>query len=166
MPLSARSLSSRWPRIAGVSLRLELRDPSCVASAFERRRQPNAHNGKSSFLRDRAFAEGEHIRVVMLARKTRDLFIPAKGASDPAHFVRRDRLAVTRAAKNNSTFAFSIRDCFRGRPNEERVIDRFITIRAEILHLMSELAEQFLYFLLVVEAGVIRPERDFHEQRL
>ena len=43
----------------------------------------------------------------MLARETRDFFVPAKSAANAMNFVRRHRFAVARPAENNPAFALA-----------------------------------------------------------
>src|SRR5438105_12483614 len=98
----------------------------------------------------------------MLAGKPGRFFIPAKRATHAVNLVRYHRFAVARAAEHNASFAFAACDCFRGWANKERVIDRFLTERAEVFYFVAESAEQFSHALFVAKTGVIRTERDFH----
>src|SRR5438105_14124160 len=102
----------------------------------------------------------------MLAGEPGRFFIPAKGATHAMNLVRYHRFAVARAAEHNATFAFAARDCFRGWANKERVIDRFLTERAEVFYFVSESIEQFSYALFVAKSGVVRAERTFHYENL
>src|SRR4051812_16631437 len=97
-----------------------------------------------------------------MPRELGRLFVPAKRATHTVHLVRYHRLTIARTAEDNAAIALAARDCFRRRANEERIIHRFFTERAEVLHLMPERAEQFFYLLLVTKAGVIGTERNFH----
>jgi hypothetical protein len=101
----------------------------------------------------------------MLARKPGRLFIPTQGTPHAGHFIRRHGFAVPGTAEDYSTFAFPLRHRLRGRSNEEGIIDRFLAEGAEIRHLVTKLPEQFFYFFLVTETGVISPKRDFHPER-
>src|SRR6267143_2358408 len=136
-----------------------------MATAFERRRQPNPHDRERGLFRNHALPHREHVRVVMLARKFGGLFIPAERTTHTAHLVRRHRFTVSRTAEDYPALALPRRHRFGGGSNEERVIDRFFAHRAKVSHLMAELPEQFLHFLLVAKAGMIRPERNFHLER-
>src|SRR6266566_205327 len=82
------------------------------------------------------------------------------------HLVGCHRFAVARTPEYNPTFANAVRDSFRRRPDEKRIIDRFLVEGAEVFHLMSECAEQLFHFLFVMETGVIRSEGNFHSTSL
>src|SRR6267154_6498897 len=79
------------------------------------------------------------------------------------HLVGCHRFAVARTPEYNPTFANAVRDSFRRRPDEKRIIDRFFVEGAEVFHLMSECAEQLFHSLFVMETGVIRSERNLHK---
>src|SRR5213080_3195832 len=99
----------------------------------------------------------------MFPGKLRAFQIPAQSATHPMHFVRNHRFAVARATKNNSTFAFATRNRLRGGSNEKRIIYRRLGREgAEILCLVSKLAEENLYSFLQFETGVIGSERNLH----
>src|SRR5438270_12821541 len=126
--------------------------PAALETCFE----PDLHNLHCQVCGNHALSDRENIRVVMLAGKPGRFFIPAKRATHAMNLVRYHRFAVARAAEHNATFAFAARDCFRGWANKERVIDRFLTERAEVFYFVSESIEQFSYALFVAKSGVVR----------
>ena len=71
------------------------------------------------------------------------------------HLVGHHRFAVAGTAEDNAAFAFAARNCFRCRPNKQRVIDRFFTERAEVFYFVAQRAEEFFYFFLIAKTGVI-----------
>ena len=132
-----------------------------MASAFKRSFEPDAHDLEREIFRNHSLSEGKNIGVVVLTRKPGDFLIPAKRATNPAHFVRRHRFAIARSAEDNAAIAFASRDCLRGRTNENRIIDRLFAERPEIFHLVPELAEQCLHLFFVTKTGVIGAEAKF-----
>src|SRR5205085_9282321 len=79
-----------------------------------------------------------------------------------AHFVRRDRFAVAGTAEHDSPIALAFDHRLRRRPDEKWIIHRLFAERSEVLHLVPKLDQKRLYFLFVMETGVVRAERDFH----
>ena len=127
--LSARFSSSPFV-VDLLALNYRLRSARSVARGDRLRTPSSARSAQFA----RASSSGikrspndKHIRVIMLARKSRALFIPAKRATHSAHLVRRHRLAVAGTAENNSAIAFAFCHRFRRRPNEKRIVDRFLT---------------------------------------
>src|SRR5206468_6469702 len=90
------------------------------------------------------------------------LFIPAKCAAQPVHFVRHHRFAIPRSAEHDASFTFTARHRFRRRPDEERIIHRFLAECTEVFHFVPKRSEQFFHFFLVTKTRVICAKRNFH----
>jgi hypothetical protein len=76
--------------------------------------------------------------------------------------VRGHRFSVARAAEDDTAIALAASHCFRGRPNEKRIVNGFLAERAAVLHFVSERDEQFLHLFLVPKPGVICAKGYFH----
>src|SRR5207253_5360162 len=57
---------------------------------------------------DHPLAERKNIGVIMLPRKPRDFFIPAKRTPDAAHLIRRHGFPIPRAPEDDSTFTLPV----------------------------------------------------------
>src|SRR4029450_10158764 len=102
----------------------------------------------------------------MFSRKAGRLFVPAQRATHTVHFVSYHRFPVARTPEYDPAFTLAARDRFRRRPDEKRVIDRFLVERAEVLYLVPECAKQLSHFLFVTKTGVICPKGNFHSTSL
>src|SRR5207237_2071135 len=97
-----------------------------MASALEWRFQPYLHNSQCEIFGDHPLPHRKHVGVVVLARQSCTLLVPAKRAPHAVHFVCGHCFAITRPTENNSTLAFTTRTCFRCRSNTNRIIDRVL----------------------------------------
>lgn len=124
--------------------------------------KPDFHDFQRDLQSYQALAKTCHIGVVVLAGKPRALRIPADGATNASHFVGDDCFAVSRPAQNYSALTISASHRLRGGTNKKRIIDSLGTGGSKIANLMSQIEEQLLDLLFVLEACVIRGQRDFH----
>src|SRR5512141_866166 len=154
---------SAWPS-------LDHRDAPRVAAAARRRvergLQKDAHDGEGRLLGDHPLAQGEDVRVVVLARRAGGRLAPAERAAHALHLVRDDRLAVSRAAEDDAAVARAARDGLGRGPDEEGVVDHVRRERPEVLHVVPHPEEEGLDPFLVREAGVVGAEGDFHGRRV
>src|SRR5882724_10763892 len=137
-----------------------------MTAAFKGRGQPDSHYFQCGFKGDQSLAEAKRVGVVVLAREPGAFDVPAESAADAFDFVRDNRLAVAGTAQHDASFAFTPRDGFRGGTDEKRVIDWLIAARAEVADFMTEFLEERLDLFFVIEARVIRCNRDFHLSRV
>src|ERR1044072_3767159 len=87
-------------------------DPRDVPPAFERRRQPDAHDGERLGFADGALAERQHVGVVVRSVPDGDLFGPADAAPDAADAVGHHRFAVARSAEDDAALELAAGDRF------------------------------------------------------
>src|ERR1700730_6637861 len=109
-----------------------------MSAPRERCFQTDPHDFQRELFRNHTLTNRKNIGIVMLTRESRGLFIPAKSAAHKVHFIGDHCLAVPRPSEDNSAFAFTARDGFCRRPNEQRIVDRFLTERSEIFYLVSK----------------------------
>ena len=87
--------------------------------------------------------------------------IPAKGATDPFHFVGGDGLAIARTTKNNATLRVPTDDSLSGRYDEKRVVGAVGGMGPVIRDLMPGGFQVLDEPLLVFKARVIAADADF-----
>ncbi len=129
---------------------------------LEFRFEPNFYNLQSQIERDHALAEGDHIRVVVLAGKTRRLRVPAERAANTTHLVRADGFAIAGAPKNDAPGDVPARNRFGCRSDKQRVIDGVRAVGAEIHGIMSHINKEFFDGFLVGVPCVIGGNSDAH----
>src|SRR3954470_11500660 len=98
-PKPTRPSCMREPLGNSLAPVIDLADSPDVATAFERRLEPDTHDGERFRLADRPLAEREHVRVVVRSVPDRNLLVPAEAAADAAHAVGDHRFAITRPAE-------------------------------------------------------------------
>jgi hypothetical protein len=94
-----------------------LGDPALVTASLKLCVQPSINNGYRQIPIDQSGSERDHIRVVVLLRKSGGFCVPAYGATDPAELVGDDRLPVAAASQDNATLVQAGRDADRRRPD-------------------------------------------------
>src|SRR6266404_4093141 len=102
----------------------------------------------------------------MLARQSRDFFVPAQRATYSVDFVRYHRLAVSRSPKDKAALALAPRNRFGCGPDEKGIVHRVLAKRAEIFDFVTERSHKLFHFLFVTKTGVIRAERNFHSSTI
>src|SRR5688572_4903221 len=90
--------------------RVEHGDALLVATAVERRLEPDLDDLDHALPRRQALSEREHVGVVVCARQSRRLLVPAQAAADAADAVRRHRLAVAGPAEDDAPLELAARD--------------------------------------------------------
>src|SRR5690348_5108871 len=78
--------------------RVDLLDAALMTSTIEWRREPGVEDLDRVLLAHHALADREHVGVVVRAAELCGLDVPGEDASDAAHAIGDDRLAVARAA--------------------------------------------------------------------
>src|SRR5215472_10547380 len=103
-----------------------------MPAAFEWRFKPDTHNIKSGLDRHHSLAQREDVRIVMLAAKPGGLGVPAQGATDAFESIGGDGFSIARTAEDDPAFEFVPGHRLGDGRNEERVIGRFLGMRAEV----------------------------------
>src|SRR5258706_532057 len=83
-------------------------------------------------------------------------FPRAQRSANAPHFVGDERFAVSRSAKHNAALEFATRHRFRRRADEQRIVDRLRTERAEIADFVPERSQKRPYFFFVLKSCVVR----------
>jgi len=109
---------------------------------------------------DLSGAEGEDVRVVVLARVAGERFVVAGGGEDPGNLVRGHRRADSGAVDDHGEAAGAGGNELGGRLRDLRVVDRFLAVRAEVADGVTGVAKVFLELFLELEAAVIGAESD------
>src|SRR5690606_36373664 len=91
----------------------------------------------------------EHVGVVMRARQSRRLLVPAEGAANTGNAIRHHRFAVPGPTEYDATHALAPRGSLRRRTHEERVVYGFRGIGAEVHDFVSPFGKLFAQSLLV-----------------
>ena len=146
--------------------RFKLRSQRPGRRAVRRRKAWPARAGRSQAPAGRggdgSLAQGQDIRVVVLAPPAGGVEAPAERAPHAAHLVGHHRLPVPGTAQHDAPIAFAAGHRFGRRPDVGRVIHRRLALGAEVVHPMPQALEQGLDLLLVNEPGVIGSQRNFH----
>ena len=100
--------------------------------ALERRRQKPRDAFFRFRLADKARAQAQHVRIVMLARKLRRQATAAQSRTNARMAIRRDRNPDPRTANRDAELRTPMRDSLRDKPAIIRVIDRLRAIRPQI----------------------------------
>ena len=140
-------------------------NPVLMSATLERRIQPYPDHFERHLEGDHALADGDDVGVVVQPAQPRGLHVPAQGTSDALDAVGGDGFAVAGTAQHNAAFELAPGHTFRDRPDEQRIIHRFLRMRAEIRDVMAEALEQYLDIFLVPKSRVIRADGDFHKLR-
>src|SRR5512140_519209 len=163
-PVDAITASpDRFSRRPTPSHGVDLVDPPLVSPTLERRFQPHLEYRLELRGRHEPLANGQHVRIVVQARVSRRLHVPAQRASHARNAVRHDRFTIARSAEHDSALEFAQRDREGNGANELRVVHRFIGARSEVRHIMAPARENFLDALLVMKTRVIGTDGDAHE---
>ena len=104
--------------------------------------EPNANDLDGKCGKDGALADGEHVRVVVLACPAGGLFVPAECATDAFDFVGNDGLAVAGAAQDDAALEIVIRHGEGDGADEERIIDWLGAVSAKIADFVPPRSEQ------------------------
>src|SRR5438477_4857658 len=159
------STSRSLARNRSTARRLDLSDPVQMAAAGKVRSEPDPDDFQGEIDRNGALADGEQVRIVVLARPARGVEAPTQRAANAFDFVGHDRFAVAGAAQHDATFEFTSRDGLSHRTDEHRIIDRLGTGRAEVSKFVAEFLQENFDLFLVFKSGVVRADGDFHDVR-
>ena len=149
-------------------VRGDLGDPARVALvAGERRRDEPVDEGRGLVEGVLAGADGDDVRVVVLARELGGRDAPDERRADAAHLVRRDLLAVAGSAEDDAERLDAVgliaHDGLRGADAEGRVvIERLVVERPVVDDLVSLIAQVVLQLRGELEAGVVGRDVDAH----
>jgi hypothetical protein len=133
-----------------------------MAAAFEGGVKPGCDDVKRGLEGHHALAEGNDVGVVMLAAKAGGFKVPTESAADAPDTVGDDGFAVARTAENYTALAFTAGDSFGNRTDEQWVIDGGVGEGAEITDFVPKFSKEFPDGFLVLKAGVVRADGDFH----
>lgn len=137
-----------------------------MASAFERRVEPDLQNFVGKSEGDNPSSHGENVRVVMLARQPGGIKIVAKRGADPRHLVGGNLLALAASAKDDTAVGTPLADRARDIEADRRVIDRRLTVGSVIVDDVPDPLKCLLQVLFQQKAGVIGADGDAHDARL
>jgi hypothetical protein len=134
-----------------------------VPAAVEGSIEPKLDDFEGFLNRNHALAHRQDISVVVCPAQSGGTQVPAQGAANAFDPVSNHRLAVTRAAKQDSAVVFACRDGLCHRPHNIGVITRFFGIRAEIVNLVSLLDKELFYCLFVFETCLVCANSYLHQ---
>src|SRR4051794_8080172 len=137
-----------------------------MASARERRLQPQLQDLVGERECDDPSAHREHVGVVVLARQPRGEQVVAECRTDARDLVRGNLLALAAAAENDAAIGPPFRHRAADRHADRRVIDRLLAVRPEVVDGVAEALERWLEMFLERKAGVIGANRDAHRSRI
>ena len=103
-----------------------------MSASVERSVQKCVHDLQHQPCPDHARAEGDHIRVVVVARRLGAEHIVTERAAYAVHFIGGDRHADPRTADQDTEIALAQRDAFRRRQCVIGVVDGLRAVRPEI----------------------------------
>ena len=106
-------------------------------------------------MRNKTTRHGNHVSVVVLARKLCEFGRNDVGRANPVNLVCRDSHADARPAHEDATICDAFDDIGSHKCCEIRVIDPVVAIGTTIDNLMSELREIRAQQFLFLETGVI-----------
>lgn len=130
-----------------------------VTATFERRIQKAFHHLFRQFAGNETTRQRHNVGIVVLTRQTRQIFIPAKSATDAAVFVGRHRNTVARTAYENAYFIVARGDAAGHLVREIRIINARIAERTEILEYVTLGTQYIDQVLLHSETGMIATYR-------
>ena len=136
------------------------RDPLQVPLGRARRRQEDVDDPLRRLRVDVSRPEGEEARVVVLAGVLRERLGVARGREDAGHLVRGHRGADPGPVDDDSEVRLPLGHAERGRPGEDRVVDRVLPVRPEVGDVVPPGPQVLLQPLLEVEAAVVGGEGD------
>ena len=157
-----RSMSSADRSVIPFSFSMlaDHRDPLQVPLGRALRRQEDVDDPLRRLLVDVPRPEGEEARVVVLAGVLRERLGVARGREDAGHLVRRHRGADPGPVDDDSEVRLPLGHAERGRPGEDRVVDRVLPVRPEVGDVVPPGPQVLLQPLLEVEAAVVGGEGD------
>ena len=109
-----------------------------VAAALKLGVKPRFHDQLCELDADDARAEGEHVRVVVLSRKSGGIGLAAHHGADASYAVGGEGNADSRAADGDAAVGTSLCDCARNTFAVDGIITALRRVGAEIQHLMPE----------------------------
>jgi len=143
---------------------VDLVDASLVASARELRLDPSLHDLDSGFRLDHTRAEGEHIRIIVLAAHLRFEYAVTSRSANARNLVSGHIHPDTCSAHQHTHRGPLIGNRLGNLSREIRIIHGIGGVCAEILDLHSLLAQALFDLVLQLETGMVRAEGDLHEQ--
>ena len=137
-----------------------------MASAVERRLQPDTHNLIGEAERDDSATHRQNVGVVVLPRQPCRIKLVAQRRADTGDLVGRDLFALSTAAEHDAAVGAS----FGNRPPDaqadRRIIHRRLTVRAVILDGVAQTRERVLEMFFEKKSRVVRANRDAHNAKL
>ena len=144
----------------------DLIEAPLMASALERRVQPERQDLVGEAEGDDAAAHREDVGVVVLARQPRRVEIVAERGADARHLVGGDLLALAAAAEHDAAIGAAVGDRAADADADRRVVDRRLAVGAVIVDGVAEPLERLLQMFFQEKAGVIGADRDAHGARI
>jgi hypothetical protein len=138
-----------------MSLPINQLNPALVTAAFERRLKPRAYDLQTYLLWHHSLTERDHVGVIVLPCQACRLDIPAESATYSFDAVRHHGFAVSRATQDNAAFGPTICYCKSDGANENRIINWLFRVSAKIVDAMTQVNQEPLDPLLVLEASVV-----------
>ncbi len=140
----------------------DLLDAPFVASAFELRREEDVSDLFGELLGDDPRPDRQHVRVVVCTRHAGGVQVVAERGTHPVDLVRRDLLSLTAAAENDAGLGVAARHGAGHRRAEDRIVDRVLGVRSEILDVVTPLLQHPDKMLLERVSGVVTADRNTH----
>src|ERR1022692_552411 len=103
---------------------VQLLDSCHVSAGIEWGQEPRIHDEQELVSGHEPLSNRKDVRVVVRARESSGLDVPADRAANTTNAVGHHGLSVAGAAKDDATFAFSPGDGDRQGANHVRVVDR------------------------------------------
>ncbi len=133
-----------------------------MAASFEICFHPDPHEIQGIVLRHHALPQCNHIRIIMLASQGRAFTVPTQCTPNSFDPIRTHSLTVSGTSQDYSPFTFAARNGQSRWVYEDRVVNRFIAVRAEIDNMVTEIRKQPFDGLLIFKTGMIRGDGNFH----
>ena len=155
------------PRLAAVSVRrVDLVDAPLVASALERRLEPDLQDFVGKTERDDPPAHREDVGVVVLARQAGRIEIVAQRGANARHLVGGDLLALAASAEHDTAIGAALGDGARDADADRRIVHRRLAVGSVIVDDVPELLKRLLQMLFQGKAGVIGADSDAHDAQI
>jgi hypothetical protein len=126
-----------------------------MAAPFKGRVQPGPNYRQGRFQAHHPLPQRKHVRVIVLASKSRRLNIPAQSTADSADTIRRNRFAISRSAQHDSSLTVAPSHSFCHRSDKQGIVYRLDRIGAEVRDRVTEILQHFADLAFVLEPGMI-----------